>query len=298
MKKLVILSIVFTTFLISCKKDSEPAPESASALFYTNWRDSSVGKIDLKDGNTVQVFSKGVSSGISEEGLEAITLNPATGDIYVCASSVPDDKIYKISNNGIATLLYSGTETGSLSAIAFNTSNNKLYWVNNRDNKIYIANSDGTGTPAPLFGSQLINAAGESLAIDETNSTIYFSGGLHIYVGNLNGTGTPEVLYSRITDTLVLPRALKIDPINNRLYWADEDGEFIGSANLDGTGNFKILYSVSGSPYGLDIDFVSKKIYWSNIYSSVKNIQVANLDGSGTPTTLVNNIESYGIILK
>jgi DNA-binding beta-propeller fold protein YncE len=300
MKKIIIFSLSIIVFItISCKEDDNfSIPESASYLFYTSYADSSIGRVDLKNSNNISTYCKGILSGIFEQNLVTIALNSATGDLYVSANGFTDDKIYKINVNGRATLFYSGTETGSMGDMTYNASNNKLYWVNNRDNKIYSLSSSGSGLPAALFGTQLINASGNTLEIDEKNGKIYYSGGLNIYTGNLDGSGTPQVLYTRIVDTLKLPGALKIDNVNNKIYWADEDEELIGSANLDGTGNFKILFRVPGGPYGLDIDFVSKKIYWTNINSGVKNIQIGNLDGTGTPATLVSNIESYGIILK
>ena len=87
----------------------------------------------------------------------------------------------------------------------------------------------------------------------------------------------------------------------NKIYWTDENTDVVASANLDGSGNIKILYNnathgVSRSD-GLAIDFVAAKIYWTET-GNANRIRVGNLDGTGIPVTLSSRFEAYNLLLK
>ena len=60
MKKVLIIGLVILCIaIVSCGKDDK-TPQTASALFFSAYSDSLIGKIDLIDSN----FAKGVASGL------------------------------------------------------------------------------------------------------------------------------------------------------------------------------------------------------------------------------------------
>lgn len=293
--------ITFLTF--SCKKDKneEEVAQAASELYYTAWADSSVGKIELNNGNLNSIIAKGATDNIYGKGPIGITTDGT--NFYVTLEKY-NGAIFKISNTGVVTLLYSGIDaTKSPTGIVYNKNNKMLYWIASDVDKIYYANTSGTSTPTSLFGTTAIEAWGYGLDIDLKTNKIYFTDWDNIWVGNLDGTGTPSKLYdgdSYWPDTLNSPSSIIVDNAHSRIYYTDESTDVVAYANLDGTGNFNILFNSATDGVdradGLAIDFVTNKIYWSETNSG--RIRVGNLDGSGTPTTLLNQEDVYKILLK
>ncbi|HNI31729.1 MAG TPA: hypothetical protein PK628_02285 [Chitinophagales bacterium] len=297
-KKHVLIGIIaIATTIFSCKKENKE-PTAASSLFYTVYSDSIIGKIDLKNGNAISNFSKGIASGLNRGSLLGLALNTNTGEIYA-TNEQTNGPIYKINTNGIATILYDGANADRPAGIAYSSSTNKVYWSNRGDGKMYSISASG-GTPTQMFVG-FDDADGYSVKVDDKNGKIYFANFDEIFIGNIDGSGTPTVLYSDKNDTLEAPSSIELDVDNNKIYWSDEFADVVASANLDGTGNIKILFN--NTTHGVDrsdglaIDFVSKKIYWTET-DGVGRIRVGNLDGSGTPITLNSGFEAYNLLLK
>ncbi|HEX3529497.1 MAG TPA: hypothetical protein VH988_20755, partial [Thermoanaerobaculia bacterium] len=84
---------------------------------------------------------------------------------------------------------------------------------------------------------------------------------------------------------LALASALAADNI----YWAGRD--LHGAPNLDGTG----AHSLWSNVYSADVavDPGNNKVYWIDISTGMTRIRVGNLDGSGTPSTLVTTSGAY-----
>jgi hypothetical protein len=61
------------------------------------------------------------------------------------------------------------------------------------------------------------------------------------------------------------------------IYWSDFDGGDIRRANLDGTGQIKLVRGQS-MPIGPTLDLTAGHIYWGNVGGN--SIRRANLDGS------------------
>lgn len=302
MQKILITSLTILTVLVtSCKKESTSALQTASYLYFAAIRDSSIGKIDLKNGNTVASFAKGIAAGITFEQPTALALNTRNGDIY-SSSFINPGIIYRINSSGVISTLYSGAFAARPTAIGYDSTNNKVYWTNRTGGTVVSVNADGSGSPVALYGGAAVNEDGIGLAIDGVHRKIFFTAnGSDIAVGNLNGTGTPSNLYSYRADTIISPAAYALDISNNKIYWTDELANVVACANLDGTGNFKILYNIATQgvdrPDGIALDLVARKIYWSET-GTTKRIRVSNIDGTGTPATLASGVETYSLLLK
>lgn len=296
--KLALISLTFIVIICSCKKDKTNTPKEVSALIYSVYDDTLIGQIDLKNGNTITTLAKGIASGLTKRGPIGLALNSSTGEIYFTIEQT-NGPIYKLSTSGVATILYDGVEVNRPAGIAYNPNNNRVYWQNRNDGKIYSISASG-GSPTAMYGGTDVDGRGYCIKLDEVNGKLYYTNFDEIYVGNLDGTGTPQILYGTKNDTIENPSSIVIDTDNNKIYWTDESADVVACANLDGTGNIKILFNnATHGVYradGLAIDFVANKIYWTETNSN--RIRVGNLDGTGTPTTLVSGVESYGLHLK
>ena len=158
---------------------------------------------------------------------------------------------------------------------------NKIYWVDQFNNKIQRANLDGSNVEDLLTGADGINSP-TGLVVDLGGGKIYWSeytGIGKICRANLDGSGI-ETLYSGIG----YPSGLALDIANNHIYWT-ENPLFAGinrirRADMDGGGAISDLVTTGTlDPVDLHLDLEAGKIYWTD--GNAGEIRSANLDGSG-----------------
>ena len=91
-----------------------------------------------------------------------------------------------------------------------------------------------------------------------------------VMVGSITGDVEPQELFG--SDELIRPTGLAIDPVNQKLYVAD-NGEFetlestIFSGNLDGSGTLSVLVASGDNvrrPSDMEIDLENGFVYWLN----------------------------------
>lgn len=141
----------------------------------------------------------------------------------------------------------------------------------------------------------------QSSIIDKVNSMIYVCDfTLGIKKGNLDGSGAMSVLYNTSNfPGMGNPSNIYVSPERNKIYWADESSNEIIVANLDGTGTPTVLFDFGDGVNradGIYVDYQANKIYWSE--TTTDAIARGNLDGSGSREGLVDNTETYGLILE
>src|ERR1700723_1920694 len=118
------------------------------------------------------------------------------------------------------------------------------------------------------------------------------------------GTGRP-IGGSQSRETVGGPRSGRRVPLGRRplaaaltppnLYWANENGNDIGEASLDGTNVTQEFIAGAHSPFAVVVD--GQHIYWSNInFFAEPSIGVANLDGTSVNQTLITGVNSVGPI--
>jgi hypothetical protein len=121
-----------------------------------------------------------------------------------------------------------------------------------------------------------------------------------IYWGNGTGTisfaglndgesGTVDVSGAPISH----PLGLAIDSIQQRIYWANSDGDSLASANLVGGGGrrFETGELATHGPLGTAVDPLAERLYW--VDTAAKKIAFGSLDGSVSGT-----LPSAGATLK
>jgi DNA-binding beta-propeller fold protein YncE len=98
---------------------------------------------------------------------------------------------------------------------------------------------------------------------------------------NLDGTGQTVVANFPPSTSA---HNLAVDSAQAKIYWTTGSGASQGSiqsANLDGSGVATLLTNL-GNPYGIAIDSVNGKMFWTNVNDST--VHRANLDGSNAST--------------
>ena len=94
--------------------------------------------------------------------------------------------------------------------------------------------------------------------------------------GDVDGSNVGVLL--NISDGVVVPEGIAIDPDGGKMYWSDSSTNTISRSNLDGS-SLEIIEPSSLSPLGIVVDTVHGKVYWTEGVS-VRSIVRTNLDGS------------------
>ncbi|XP_012250592.2 low-density lipoprotein receptor-related protein 6 [Athalia rosae] len=72
--------------------------------------------------------------------------------------------------------------------------------------------------------------------------------------------------------------AIDFDPLDEMLYWTDEEAKGIRRASLNGSGQEDIVTTEVENPDGIAVDWVARNLYWTD--TGTDRIEVARLNGS------------------
>ena len=197
-------------------------------------------------------------------------------------------------------------------SLAVDTKNNKLYWteqMGKNKGSIRRANLDGSKVQTLTTSSSVLT----SIAVDAAQGKLYWtSSSGQIKQTNLNGKQartliknlkSPNNLTLNVADSKLywiekdgrirranlngksiqniasgLDTISSLSIAGNKIYWTEITGESsgkIGRANLNGS-NFGTLARLQHTPWGLAVDTVGSKLYWTALDG---NIRRANLNG-------------------
>jgi hypothetical protein len=192
-------------------------------------------------------------------------------------------QIESINVNGTGrTIVVSQANVGDPTAVEVDPVAGKIYWHDQSpSSRIRRANLNGTGVETFVASSGFAS----TISLDPYHGKIYWpnfdvSGTLRqIERINLDGTGREIVIPQASAGE---PIAIKVDGLNEKIYWFDQANNRIMRANLDGTG-ITIFVAGSGFASQIDIDPVNGKMYWPNfdVVAGTGRIESINLDGTG-----------------
>ncbi|KAK9880927.1 hypothetical protein WA026_013260 [Henosepilachna vigintioctopunctata] len=166
-----------------------------------------------------------------------------------------------------------GVENGI--QIDYDRKNNVIYWIEDKDN-----DNNYTVFTAPFGGGKKTPLFGPDSGIIGSPSTIAFDWlGRNLYIGNQVANNIEVVrVDSKIKQRKIIlandgnrssvakPKSICLDPIDGKLYWADEGGfgvpQKIGKANMDGSLPIILVDNVE-RPESLAIDIENKMLYFS-----------------------------------
>ena len=254
------------------------APDTPADLYYIDYSDDFIRKLTLDDsGKITDVLNVVGKAGVGMAydatnkkiyftdfdttpfgniwrvntdgtGLEALVANIT--DPYSIALDVAENKMYWIDDAGNvsrANLNGSSPEIGILNVpaaswrgLALDLKNRKMYAYDAEEEKLYIANLDGSN--ATVIISEIY---GYAVAVDTVNSKVYFEDQRVLKRANLDGSNIET-----IDDKSTRIYGIEIDNEENKLYWGGRDSGELNRSNLDGS-NKEILKSGLGSVRGI-----------------------------------------------
>ncbi len=157
------------------------------------------------------------------------------------------------------------TGLSSLSLIALDVSNNKMYWTDwrfGKTSKIFRSDLNGDNIEDLFTGSDAI----EGIALDVSNNKMYWTEfDNKIRRANLDDFHV-EDLFTQ-ADGWIYPEELALDVSGDKMYWTNPVSGEIHRANLGGTGPVEpLLTSADGlkSPRSIALDVSNNKMYWTD----------------------------------
>lgn len=169
---------------------------------------------------------------------------------------------------------------------AVGSAQQKIYWVDQTNQKIQRADLDGTNVVDVITG--LVSP--EGLALDISGGKVYWTERTatgKIHRADLDGTNTEELVTG-----LNNPDGIALDIAGSKMYWAA--GSVIQRANLDGTNVESLITTGLLGADGIALDLINGKMYWTD--NGNQDIQRANLDGTSVEK-ITDITHSQGIAL-
>lgn len=81
---------------------------------------------------------------------------------------------------------------------------------------------------------------------------------------------------------------IDFDPIDQYVYWTDDEVRLIQRAKLDGTEQQSVVTAEVLNPDGIAIDWISRNMYWTD--TGTDRIEVARLNGTSRRTLIADNL--------
>jgi DNA-binding beta-propeller fold protein YncE len=168
-----------------------------------------------------------------------------------------------------------------------------LYWTDTVAGKIQRIDTDGSGLVDLLTGL----TAPTGIAVNVNSGKIYWADkggvGTAINRANLDGTGA-EILLDQINGTY---QGLSLDVNAGKMYWVLDDvtNPRIVRANLDGTGPQDTSAVGLDDPFGIAVDPLAGKVYFTERGSGGNNTSIsrANLDGTSVESLAAQLFDDY-----
>lgn len=286
-----LLVSVFT-LVVSCGDDDEPKKAvEAKEVYFTDYSDGLIQKFTIENPADMSTVLD-----VTGFGGAGITYDKSSDMIFFSDFEVYEEgKIWKVKSDGTGA---DDIITGLYEPYGLAIGDGKVYYADDIDAEgvghIYRANLDGSGAVAVVT---MDDAYFRAVALDLKNDKMYFYdvedddelGDL--WIANLDGTDAEIVVPD------VYGYAVAVDSKNGKIYFDDQnsgDGE-LKMADLDGE-NVETVDATASRIYGIAIDNVSKKLYWSARDNG--EIYKSDLDGSNRITLKTGLSSPRGMFLK
>ena len=230
----------------------------------------------------------------SSDDLDATTQTVTVRDPNALAAEVVffDAATATINNLNGTSFSVPGFGTG----LAYDATNEKLYFTDDDNGTLNRANFDGSGQEVLVTGL----SAPRDVALDIANNRAWVTdrgAGVDAVIEVDLTDNSTAVLYDNATDGLgQLP--VGIDYFDGFVYitCVDIDAEAVWKGNVDGSGVTRIIdFGAGGFGYGIAIDPANEKIYFDNANDG--QIMTANLDGSSVQPIIEVGNRVYGMAI-
>ncbi len=148
-----------------------------------------------------------------------------------------------------------GSKNKSVLPVTPETTQNKIYWIEQSSASIRSANLDGSNVQNIMSNSENGKNTLFDIALDVSGGKIYWTDYQkhRIQSANLDGTNVKTLINDKSFD----PRGIALDVSGGKMYWTDYQRRRIQSANLDGT-NVKTLVPELNGPVGIALDVTNE----------------------------------------
>lgn len=311
------LLVSFCVCLISCGPDleKEKVYPKATHLYFSNYAAKEVGVMDV---NTIDSYNTLADENDGLDIVSGIAIDFESEKIYAVEEN--NNRIVRFNADGSGALEVLFDEEDSVNfptSITLDIPRNKLYWANSGTGQLKTGSMDGGAASSLKFKNQfnVIDSISYcyGLAIDPKGETLFWSDlekGTISY-GTLKSNKDSYVIFNiESSNRTVLrnPSSIYLDWESSRIYWADEGlnvisvGSFVkySSIAIAGSNSVALFNYEDGinRPDGIAVDKGSRKIYWSETNTGNHKIYRGNLDGTEAPEVVLNDVESYGLVLK
>lgn len=239
------------------------APARAQRIYWTG--SGGVRRANLDGSNAELVVPNG----------GGIALDLVDGKLYFVVGSPLRIQRANLDGSEMEDVVTSG-----LSApwtIALDHLRRKIYWIDAVG--VFRADmDDGANVESVILGSEF---AFHGIAIDATEAKLYWTISDTSFQGILRGPLDGSSSEPLITEGLLNPYGLALDPVGEKFYWADMALGRISRANLDGSDGEPIVDNLY-SPVNVSVDPVKGKVYWTD----GRLMYRVNLDGSDREVVL------------
>ena len=174
----------------------------------------------------------------------------------------------------------------------------KIYWTDAGTDKIQCANLDGSNVQDLITRPHRLGDP-HGIASDIATGKIYWTdaGTDKIQCANLDGSNVQDLIYIKDVRS---PMSITLDVAAGKMYWIQTFAlsSEIWRANLNGSGQQRILRTTLDSLNGIALDAADGKMYWTQIgILASGKIRRANLNGSNVQTLVTGLGTPSGIAL-
>ncbi len=262
MKKTTLLILTFLIGYFSYAQVTD--------LYYIDYSDAFIRNLKLDGSGTVTDVLD-----VAGESGAYIAYSTANDKVYwsdfTNAAGASSNNIWRMNLDGSnPEIIVSGLNEPY--GIAIDNTNGKIYWGDS-DGTVSKADLDGTNQEIGFFSVSGTQWTGISLDVENNKMYLYDYWFEEIHSANMDGTGDQTIL------TGIWGFSMFVDTVNDKLYFDDWGyTEDLLRCDLDGSNLEAVNSTLASSSYGIDIDYVANKLYYSGRQAG--EIYRSDLDGS------------------
>ena len=204
--------------------------------------------------------------------IRGLAIDTTNGILFYADYTFIDGRIKRISLDGTDQQEILMDTDLSLNAMAprgleLDESNMVVYIADRlNDGRILSVNYDGSNPQIILAGEpDGVTLGITDMAVDTVNNKLYWAKNDQIMRADLDGENVEMVVtLDRLPgqeDNRVRANIVEVDPIAEKIYWADTFNNEIGVANYDGSNKLALIDNIQ-DPIGLQLDLENQQLFW------------------------------------
>lgn len=295
---LILVSIVLV--FNACAPDADTTLPRATHLYFSDYTGKRIGVVDLNNLKSADILMD------ATDGLDSVSgmaIDFEGGKIY--ATEELKDRVIRFNLDGSGTIQtlyeFEGDSVLEPTAITFDIYSQQIYWANSGTGQVKSGTMDGSAPVEIMFDSAKVLTYCYGMIYDPLTQGLFYSdfgtaASVRYIPIKAEGNTSQQLFFPGFA--LRSPASIDLFTTRYRIFWADEATGTLSMGNLQNYTS-QVLYDREDGierPDGIAIDFGAQHIYWTD--TSKKVIMRAKLDGTGEQEVVLENVESYNIVLK